>query len=84
MELYRDEDVDVRRLYRELSRARARGAINDQRTEKGLTALGVAVWGPHGAAHGAMALAHADDALPCRPGPRVGRTAQNRGSPGRG
>ncbi|GAA4551699.1 IclR family transcriptional regulator [Amycolatopsis samaneae] len=58
-ELYRDEeDVDGRRLYRDLARVRARGfAINDQRTEKGLTALGVAVRSPHGPAYGAMALA---------------------------
>ncbi|RSN40816.1 transcriptional regulator [Amycolatopsis sp. WAC 04197] len=57
-DLYRDEDVDGRRLYRDLSRVRAKGfAINDQRTEKGLTALGVAVRSPQGPACGAMALA---------------------------
>jgi len=54
--LYPDEDG--RQLYRDLSRIRANGfAINDQRTEKGLTALGVAVRSPEGPACGGMALA---------------------------
>ncbi|NKQ52692.1 IclR family transcriptional regulator [Amycolatopsis sp. K13G38] len=42
--LYADADLDLPRLHRELRLVRKRGfAINDQRTETGLTAVGVAV-----------------------------------------
>lgn len=50
-------DVDLRRLHRELALARKRGfAINDQLTEPGVTAVGVAVRGPAGQPHAAISV----------------------------
>ncbi|MEU5722756.1 IclR family transcriptional regulator [Micromonospora sp. NPDC047738] len=57
--LYEDVDgIDLPKLRRELTLVRKRGfAINDQLTEAGLTALGVAVRGPSGAPEAAISLA---------------------------
>jgi DNA-binding IclR family transcriptional regulator len=52
------DDVDLARLRRELALVRRRGfAINDQRTEAGLTALGVAVRNPPRCPIAAVAIA---------------------------
>ncbi|MFG3685470.1 IclR family transcriptional regulator C-terminal domain-containing protein [Micromonospora sp. NPDC047740] len=57
--LYEDVDeIDLSKLRRELTLVRKRGfAINDQLTEAGLTAPGVAVRGPSGAPEAAISLA---------------------------
>ena len=57
--LYEDHpEVDLPRLRRELSQVRRRGfAINDQRTEAGLTALAVPIRDPEESAIAAIALA---------------------------
>jgi DNA-binding IclR family transcriptional regulator len=52
------DDVDPTRLTRELALVRRRGyALNDQATETGLTAVGVAVPGGHPGVHAALSLA---------------------------
>ncbi|MET9790354.1 IclR family transcriptional regulator [Streptomyces canus] len=52
------EDVDLTRLRRDLALVRKRGfAINDQRTEAGLTALGIVVRDPEGVPVAAVAIA---------------------------
>jgi IclR family transcriptional regulator, acetate operon repressor len=58
--LYQDtsNEVDMSRLRRELGLVRRRGfAINDQRTEAGLTAIGEAVRDPSGSACAAVSIA---------------------------
>ncbi|WP_436998197.1 IclR family transcriptional regulator [Streptomyces sp. enrichment culture] len=56
--LYSGLDVDFPKLRRELALIRKRGfAINDQRTEAGLSALAVPVRGPDGAPVAAISLA---------------------------
>ena len=57
-ELYRNQDVDLARLHKELIIVRRRGfAVNDQRTETGVSAVGVALSGPAGAPQAALSLA---------------------------
>ena len=52
-ELYRDRDGDLPGLLKDLSIVRERGfAVNDQLTEAGVSAIGVALPGPHGGPHG--------------------------------
>ncbi|MFK0113256.1 IclR family transcriptional regulator [Streptomyces sp. NPDC091217] len=57
-ELYQEaDDVDLRRLHRELDLIRERGfAINDQLTEPRVTAIGVAVRSPDGHPNAAISL----------------------------
>jgi DNA-binding IclR family transcriptional regulator len=51
------EDVDLPRLRRELSAVRKRGfAINNQQTETGLTAVGIALRDPSGKSAAAISL----------------------------
>jgi DNA-binding IclR family transcriptional regulator len=51
------EDVDLPRLRRELSAVRKRGfAINNQQTETGLTAVGIALRDPRGKSAAAISL----------------------------
>ncbi|MBP2472299.1 DNA-binding IclR family transcriptional regulator [Crossiella equi] len=55
---YRDEDVDLAKLASVLASVRRRGhAINNQLTETGVTAVGVALRDPEGQPVGALALA---------------------------
>ena len=57
-ELYRDRDGDLPGLLKGLSIVRERGfAVNDQLTEAGVSAVGVALPGPPGGAHAAVSLA---------------------------
>lgn len=57
-ELYRDRDGDLPGLLTELSIVRERGfAVNDQLTEAGVSAVGVALPGPPGGGHAAVSLA---------------------------
>jgi len=57
-ELYRDRDGDLPGLLQDLSIVRERGfAVNDQLTEAGVSAVGVALPGPPGGAHAAVSLA---------------------------
>lgn len=56
--LYADTDVDVEALLRDLARVRRQGfALNDQRTETGVTAIGRRVEGPPGSPTLAISLA---------------------------
>jgi IclR family transcriptional regulator, acetate operon repressor len=56
--LYADTDVDVEALLRDLARVRRQGfALNDQRTETGVTAIGRRVEGPPGSPALAISLA---------------------------
>ncbi|MEJ2866346.1 IclR family transcriptional regulator [Actinomycetospora sp. OC33-EN08] len=56
--LYTDTEVDVEALLRDLHRVRRQGfAVNDQRTETGVTAIGRVVDGPPGAPVSAISLA---------------------------
>ena len=56
--LYADTDVDVEALLRDLQRVRRQGfALNDQRTETGVTAIGRRVEGPPGSPATAISLA---------------------------
>jgi DNA-binding IclR family transcriptional regulator len=56
--LFADSDIDLARLRRELALVRKRGfAINDQVTEAGLTAIGMALPGSNGDAIAAVSLA---------------------------
>ncbi len=56
--LYDDTDVDVEALQRDLTRVRRQGfALNDQRTETGVTAIGRRVEGPPGSPALAISLA---------------------------
>ncbi|MER5674222.1 IclR family transcriptional regulator [Pseudonocardia alni] len=57
-ELYEESDVDVDALLRDLARIRRQGfAVNDQKTETGVTAIGCAVDGPPGSPSAAISLA---------------------------
>ncbi len=57
-ELYRDQNADLTRLLKELDIVRERGfAVNDQLTEAGVTAIGVALPGSPGGAQAAISLA---------------------------
>jgi len=57
-ELYRDQDADLAQLYKELSIVRRRGfAVNEQLTETGVSAVGVALPGPAGTPQAALSLA---------------------------
>lgn len=56
-DLYESSEVDLGRLRHELNLVRRRGfAINDQKTEKGLSAVGMAVVGPDGSPVAAVSL----------------------------
>ena len=57
-ELYEEADVDVETLLRDLARIRRQGfAVNDQKTETGVTAIGCVVESPPGAPGAAISLA---------------------------
>ncbi|MEQ3550097.1 IclR family transcriptional regulator [Pseudonocardia nematodicida] len=57
-ELYDESGVDVEALLRDLARIRRQGfAVNDQKTETGVTAIGCVVDGPPGAPSAAISLA---------------------------
>lgn len=56
--LYEESGVDVDALLRDLARIRRQGfAVNDQRTETGVTAIGCVVAGPPGSPSAAISLA---------------------------
>jgi len=58
VELYRNQDVDLARLRKEMISVRRRGfAVNDQLTETGVSAVGVALPGPADAPQAALSLA---------------------------
>jgi IclR family acetate operon transcriptional repressor len=57
-ELYGEVELDIERLRKHLALARRHGfAVNDQETEAGVTAVGVAVLGQDGCPLGALSLA---------------------------